>query len=285
MHHNTTRIATTICVLLSFFLIDIASVQATPLLGVRTRRVLYDINPLTGIATNPRDTGIENLAGISFSPNGVLYGLTTFGVLAPPNSLFTIEPGTGASTLIGPTGLSSIFEGDLDFDPQSGILYAIQSVPTGPQRDLFTINTETGAATTVGSISDSGDLSAMAFSDSGTLYVLDTATELLLTVDPSTASLLTSVPLSLSLGPTAGMDFDPDTGELYVADGSTDGTNSLYTLDITTGELTLIGSTGLTSGLSGLEFVPEPSALGLAAFALIGFLLTNRTRKQVICVC
>jgi DNA-binding beta-propeller fold protein YncE len=104
----------------------------------------------------------------------------------------------------------------------------------------------------------------------------------LLTLDPSNAQVLTSVSLNVGLGVAAGMDVDPETGTLYVADGalSGSGTNKLYTLEPATGVLTEIGTTVPDVGLSGLAFIPEPSAvlLLLAAGPMVRRLSRRRAR-------
>ena len=156
---------------------------------------------------------------------------------------------------MGSTGLTHIAEGDLDIDPTTGTLYGIQDWPAG--RNLFSINPATGQATTIGTMENS-DVSAMAFSATGTLYVLETSTDRLLTVNKATGATLTAVPLSVNLGALAGMDFDPTTGALYVTDSgaTTGGTNKLYTLNPATGQLTLVGATGLSGdALCGLGFL------------------------------
>jgi hypothetical protein len=259
-------------------LISMRAAQAQSLLGNSFDGVLYDVNVTTGAATNPRSTGtgIDSLTGITFAPNGTLYGLTSF-VGTPANSLVTIDPLTGLSTSIGFTGLA-IAEGDLAFDRASGVLYGMQHVPSN--RQLFTMNIATGAGTVVGDLGGSETIepSAMAFAPDGTLYILDTGSILgdgtklptrLLTVDKSTAATLTAVTLPVNLGFTAGMDFHPTTGALYVADGGLgDGTDSLYTVDPNTGAMMLVGPTGLVDGLAGLVFaIPEPSSAALASLA------------------
>lgn len=230
------------------------------LLGNDFDGILYDIDPATGAATNPRLTGLPNLAGIEFdAATNTLYGLTTFnGIGVFENSLFRIDPATGTPTLIGATGLV-ILEGGLGIDPTTGTLYGLQ----GGARELFTLNTATGAATVVGSI-PSGDTSALAFDAAGNLFVLDTVLDTLLEVNKADGSVIDSTPLSTGLGVVAGFDYDPTTGAFYVADGGS-GTNNLYTLNTTTGVLTLVGPTGVFDGLAGLTFVP-----GLAAVPRTG---------------
>ena len=247
---------------------------AVPLYGVcfnsTQASVLYDVNPLTGRATNPRSLGLDHLAGISFGPGGRLYGLTTATAPLLPNSLVRIDPLTGSSELVGFTGLSGIVEGDLAYDRTTGSLYGLYQLSSST-RQVFTLNAATGAATLL-PVSLSGDPSAMAFDSSGKLYVLDTSLKRLLTVDKTTGATQTSLTLSRSLGSVAGMAIDPETGVFYVADGDSAGTDTLYRLNPQTGYLTTIGATGLADGLSGLAFLPEPGSLVLLGVgaALLG---------------
>jgi hypothetical protein len=250
-----------------------ASAQAQRLLGneLDLGRI-FDVDPVTGAATNPRNSGIVSLNGIASGPGGTLYGLSSFISPASPNSLYRIDPRTGAATLVGRTGLSRIVEGDLTFDPRSGFLYGLANEVLPSQKgELFRIDPTTGAATVVGILDPpfSEDPSAMAFGPDGTLYVLDLASfgGRLLTVDRDTAAVLNEVvlqhPVTEFLGRQAGMSFDPQSGVFYVATGglaATDGTRSLYTLDVSSGALTMVGPTGLDRGLAGLTFVvPEPT--------------------------
>ncbi|MCA9255006.1 MAG: hypothetical protein KDA33_05185, partial [Phycisphaerales bacterium] len=126
--------------------------RAAELIGVDFFGMLYDMTE-TGVASNPRATGVGTLSGIAFN-NGVLYGLD-----AGTDYLWQINPASGASTQIGFLGLD-VTEGDLGFDPISGQLYGVQSF--GDDR-LYTINTSTGVATTIGTIAADADISAIAF--------------------------------------------------------------------------------------------------------------------------
>jgi hypothetical protein len=72
--------------------------------------------------------------------DGKLYGANAFGT----NSLYTINPATGAATLIGVHGLRSL--GDLAFDFVSGKAYAADIF----SKQLYTIDLKTAKATLVG---------------------------------------------------------------------------------------------------------------------------------------
>lgn len=258
----------------SMALLDATQASATPLLGVSfgtsQTAMLYDVDSLTGAASNPRPTGLGHVAGIAWSPAASLYALTNSSAPQHPNSLMRVDPSTGASQLIGSTGLTAIVEGDLARDPTTGQLYGCYNLMSG-RRQLFTVDSETGAATSIpGSLS--GDPSTLAFSSGGTLYGIDTSLGELLSIDKTSGAILDYKSLNVALGSTAGMAVDPLTGVFYVADGESNGTDTLYTLNPATGVLTAVGPLGLTDGLAGLTFVPEPEVavlMGLAAGLVI----------------
>ena len=88
------------------------------------------------------------------------------------------------------------------------------------------------------------------FDDSGTLYVLDQNSLSLLTVDTATGADTTVGPLTnLNAGHTVtGLAWNADNSTMYAL--STDGTDStVYSVDISTGTLTVIGNTGTTLGI------------------------------------
>ena len=253
-------------------------VLAVELIGSDWDGIIYDINVSTGAATNPRATGIENLSGIAFSPDNVLYGISGFGteVEANAEALFIIDPLTGSSTRVGQTELSGIGEGDLDFSPEDGLLYGSkQRLIDGDH--LFTISEDTGVGLLLGVLGGGviRDISGLVMMDSGMAYALDTRNEALVNLDPASGTINSTVSLSLSLGSVAGMEHDVDTGIFYVVDGRADGTDSLYTLDPNSGTLFLIGSLGLDEGLSGLAIIPEPATLVICLLAAT-FLLKRR---------
>lgn len=266
----------------SIVLLVASQTLATPLYGVSfgtsQDAMLYDVDAMTGVASNPRPVGLGHVVGIAWSPAGTLYGLTNSTAPQHPNSLVSIDPATGAAQVIGSTGLTTIVEGDLARDPTTGQLYGCYNLDAG-RRQLFTLNLQTGAATAIpGSLS--GDPSALTFGLDGTLYGIDTSLGELLTIDKVTGAVLSYAPLSLALGSTAGMAVDPLSGAFYVADGESGGTDKFYALNPETGVLTAVGLLGISDGLAGLTFVPEPGAvlMGLAASLLV---LSKRRSRRV----
>lgn len=248
---------------------------------------LVDISLSTGFASNPRMTGIQYLAGVAVQPStGDLFGLTTQPSNVSPNSLVKLDSVTGIATVVGATGLPLIVEGDLAFNPVNGFLYGIADLGMSvTHRYFFRINPSNGLATIIGDLPAPGDYSAMAFRSDGLLYCIDdgpSGNSLLLTIDPNVGSVTSTNQLNIHLGTTVGMAFHPVSGIAYVADGGQNGTNNLYELDIGTNNLSLIGSTGVSSGLSGLTFisVPEPTSIVLSLTTILGIVCRRRNRKR-----
>lgn len=80
--------------------------------------------------------------GIAAAPDGTLYGITGEG------ALYTVNKTTGASTLVGNTGLATAYLVSATCDPVSGTLY-YTLCPEDETGWLYTINKETAAATAV----------------------------------------------------------------------------------------------------------------------------------------
>lgn len=249
---------------------------------------LYDVDAATGLASNPRAitagaTLVNFVADVEFGPAGTLHAIASESASPVPNfpsALFRVDIETGAATLVAALA-EKLAEGDLAFDAASGDLLAFAR-PDGfaPYR-LIRIDPATGDTALVGTLADLGiDPSGLSMTAAGDLYALDTQgdDDALLRLDPGDASVLATTPLSAPLGNVAGLDFDDATGTLYVADGGSAGTQSLYTLDPATGGLTLVGATGLASGLSGLA-VPEPGSAALGAVAAV--VLAARCRRRL----
>jgi len=99
----------------------------------------FDITVAGSTQITLTDGLIPSMDGLDFNPNGVLYGVSQL-----ESDLYTIDQTTGATTLIGSTGVwnSSLLAG-LTF-ASDGTLYAIMNDA------LYTLDPTTAAATLVG---------------------------------------------------------------------------------------------------------------------------------------
>lgn len=120
-------------------------------------------------------------------------GSTTAGLFGLDYSmnLYSVDPLTGTSTLVGPTGLGLSLHGD--FSTGSAMLYLLaQYVNFGPTSALYSLNTTTGEATLIGDtpatfgiLYDSGKLYGESYTSCSTnaggicgqsIYTIDPAT-------------------------------------------------------------------------------------------------------------
>jgi len=166
---------------------------------------------------------------------GVCYA-TLGNNASSPGALITIDTGTGAGTLVGPTGIVGEF-GD-DGVPAlavktTGEMYATD---IGSSSHLYRIDATTGAATLVAT-TPLNSPPAIAFNGFDILWAVDSVGNLYVVNDSTGASTL--------VGATGqfikGLAFDPIDGALWASDAS----GGVYTLDIHTGAATLVGNTGL----------------------------------------
>jgi len=172
---------------------------------------LYEANLLNG-----------NLATIG---NGSVdyydFGGTTTGLYAigTDQNLFSVNPATGASTLIGPTGLGS--GGFQSMSSGASVLYTAVPDTTGQFTLLYSVNTTTGAATEIGNTGIAADVSSIGFAF-GQLYAAD--------VSGNYYTLNTSTGVATLVGNSGqdlwGLGLPPATfGVLHQFTGGMDGSN------------------------------------------------------------
>jgi hypothetical protein len=146
---------------------------------------LIRINPATGAGTlvGPFGPGIDGMAALAYNPRtGVLYGGGgEFSGNGNFTNLFTIDPATGAATLIGPLLPDSqagimVLTG-LTFD-SSGTLFGSfasgnpASDPSSAAQAVITIDIPTHSFTTLGQTQQLSDLVAVAVPEPSTLALL-----------------------------------------------------------------------------------------------------------------
>lgn len=134
---------------------------------------LVTLDPNTGIArsiaTLDFGTELASVRGLAFSPADVLFAIN-YAPRAAPHNLYTINPDTGSTTLVGNTGVPGIQA--IAFSPQ-GVLYGwdVGFYPVAGI-GLVTIDTITGLATDVDPLVEATPyaVQSIEFAPDGTLY-------------------------------------------------------------------------------------------------------------------
>lgn len=118
---------------------------------------LFTVDVNTGAATFVGGTGFTAVSGLTADASGNLFGSANIGTTNDDfaDRLISIDPLTGAGTLIGTYGAGIEGVDGIDFHPTTGVLYGVNG------KDLLTINTSTGAATVLGTLIDTGTNQAL----------------------------------------------------------------------------------------------------------------------------
>ena len=145
---------------------------------------LYKVNTATGAATlvgAATPPAGHTWTGLSGTPDGILYGLTTNGSVS---SLVTVDPATGVATPLG--DIPGVKAGiDLAYNTDDDMIYIVDIVTDS----LFRVDPDTLTTTQVGPLGvnanyaqgmdfeeDSGVLYWAAYTTSGELRIIDTTT-------------------------------------------------------------------------------------------------------------
>jgi len=264
----------------NLFLFRCQAADAGPLLYVATggssNSSLHVLDPTTGSVVSTIGPIGFSITGLTFDPTSdMLYGSTSRLNPTNPKSFISISLSPGAGTLIGSnsTGGSNA---DIAFD-SAGILYGWSEASD----DLVTIKISIGASTVVADFGSFTRGSELSFDLIGTLWFAghaDSAVDSELhTVSPTTGL----ATWSLSLTPTTSARFNA-----MAFDGTTmfasRNDSTLHTIDLTTGAVTLIGSS--ITGIDAIAFqgvvIPEPSSLALLSIGAIDLFGYGWRRKR-----
>jgi Domain of unknown function (DUF4394) len=229
----------------------------------------------TTIAFSGMTSG-ETMIGLDFGPkDGKLYGISN------QNRIYTIDVTTGAVTVIGssafgPTLLGASF--GLDFNPtvnrirvhsdadfnvrlnqETGLVVDFDLVTAGIQADL-NLNYTAGDA---GAGSDPSVV-ATAYTNSNasatttTLFAIDSSRDVLVTVNPPNDGKLTTIgQLGVDTSTAAGFDISGAAdGTAFATLTAATGVSSLYTINLSNGQATLIGAVGGNLTLTGVAVAP-----------------------------
>jgi hypothetical protein len=185
---------------------------------------LYRIDLGTGVATAVGPVGFGDVEGLTFGPDGTLYGVDD-----ATEQLITIDLQTGDGTIVGPIG-QSILDLGLTFDLR-GRMWMTSDAPG----NFYSVDPTTGDADVVGIM----DQPVTGLTARGTtIYGLGGDTfDNLVTIDTTNGNVTVVGPLVNVTLEDGGIDFDDD-GTLWgLADGET---SRVFTIDRTTGEATVV---------------------------------------------
>jgi hypothetical protein len=231
------------------------------------------VNTSTGLASPFTATGDKFLMGIAYDEIGdKLYASTTSSSFFS-SRLVEVNRFSGAidgNFAVGLGNFDTVAEGDVAVQKSTGHVFALRS---GGSVHVWNSVTKKFVRSFV--LTGNNDFSCIAFNGAGDLYVVDPNSRSadpphLVRIDPVNGSILQTTVLNTDIGVVAGLAFHPVTDLAWLADACRgDDTcigSRLYQVNMASGALTLVGSTGLP--LAGLTFVPEAPAPGSGQIAL-----------------
>jgi hypothetical protein len=226
---------------------------------------LYRIDLGSGAVADLGLCGLTDLEGLSFGPNGDIFGLGG----SSPNPLWNVSLPPGSA--IGNTNLSGI---DAGLDYFNGNLYAMSG--TTGSGALYRINPATAASTLIGTSTTYAD--NIAIDGLGNAYAVNVlaSPDDLYSVNLSTGAFTLIGSLGVDIPGQLGTSFDAQNRLWAVSSGG-----AIYTINTSTGVATDRGSTTLAgiaiSGFEGLA-IDRYSALSLMALPAQTGTFTGNTR-------
>ena len=219
--------------------------------------------PVTfSLATPGSITSIANQSPMTSISSGTWANGTWYATTSePPLSLITLNPATGARTLVG---LMPMVINGLSFNPANGTLYGVRW--NGSHSELYTISMINGSVTYIG---DCGPhyLINLAINNAGQAYSVDIVSDLLGTVSLSTGFFTPVGPVGFDANYSQDMEFDRGTGNLYMTANST-ATSWLALVDLSTGKALKIGDLEGNAEISGFAIPYVPAPLSVTALTV-----------------
>lgn len=237
----------------------------------------YQVNQATGAITLIGNTGNPATGDLTSDQSSTIWSVDMNN-----NALLTINPATGAvsstTPLMAPTG-APVTIVSLAWDPLNHNLYGNTAVGFGNtvNDQLYQIDPTSGMTSFIGTIGFNA-VYALGFDQSGTLFGISNVSADLLTINIGSGAGTLVAPVTLSSA--FDLAFRPEDNTMFVAD-SVGGTESLYTMNPTTGAASLVGPYGSATNVVGLAFIaPEPGTVGLllSGLALVAWKARKRAR-------
>ncbi len=255
---------------------------------------LLGVGPLR----NGSNQAIQDLIGIDFRPlNNTLYGVGKFG------AVYTINTSNAVATLVT-TLQADVLDTTDPYSFLGGTRFGFDFNPTVDRlrinSDLdqnLRINVATGATTTDTPLAYAGtdvnagqnpSVVAAAYTNNDnnpttgtTLYVIDSVLNVLATQNPANNGTLNTVgAISFDTSSLVGFDihFDGVNNVGYAGlQNTTNGVSQFFTIDLATGNATLVGTIGGGDFIDGIAVaIPEPATASLLTLAAAGFLTRRR---------
>lgn len=231
-----------------------------------------------------------------------LYGASGNNVVS---NLYTINPATGVSAVVGPIGYAVT---GLAYNSSTGVMYGSTSSNSPvASNSIITINLTSGAGTLVGSTGLSGPVADLAWSGS-VMYGWSEGTDDLVTINLATGagtivsdsgvgtsgdsmsfvggvlygalagtwySINTTTGIPTAIAPVTGVGGNANGGTTQPGTNvffSSANDGNLYTINVATGVGTLVGNPGIPN-FDAIEFNTPPTATvpTLSEWAMIGF--------------
>ncbi|MDX6696556.1 MAG: trimeric autotransporter adhesin [Blastocatellia bacterium] len=255
---------------------SVSTIQAPTIIGLTTgnRLVRFNSNSPGSVSSATPITGLlggEAVLAIDYRPaNGLLYGYTNF------NRVVSIDSTTGAATFVGsPASLTGSSYG-FDFNPTADRIRVIndadQNVRVNPNNGTLA-GTDTNLTYAAGDPNFGQNPNAVGaaytnnFSGatSTTLYDIDSNLDTLVTqgspngspTSPNTGQLFTVGSLGFNTSDVVGFDIAAANNAAYAAlQPASGGFSSLYSINLSTGQATLIGQIGGTEAILGIAIAP-----------------------------
>ncbi|MCX6270911.1 MAG: GEVED domain-containing protein [Bacteroidetes bacterium] len=220
---------------------------------------------ISGIETSIADqTGMEFIAGSSWA-NGVWYGNTHNET---NSSLVTLDPETGTRSFIGYMGYQFT---DIAYDWTTQIMYGISY--DGSYTWLHSVDLNTGETTLIGYIGSILGI-GLGCDQNGDLYMVDLSNDALYYIDKYSGSPEYIGDIGFDANYAQSIEFDNQTFTMYYTAYDDTYGGQFMTLDLTSGNATLVYAFDGTMEVTGLAIPNEPLSGGLTHDAGISAILS-----------